>query len=183
MAGGEAASDTPRMAHPPSSYLSPAALEGALQLARDLRDAADDIRVLVSGARIGAGAGGGRIGAAAVAMRDWVGPHRDTFEQLLQHEVASAETTQTRLDDEADAWARFWSEATNARQQRQYDEAMSDHRRAMQHYETDVAAYRSAIETDPSATIYLSAPPRPVAPSPPVPVGVPTAATDYRPTG
>jgi len=85
------------MPHPPSSYLSPAALEGALQLARDLRDAGEDVQVLSSGARVGAG-GGGRAGDAATAMRQWIGPHRETFEQLLANEMASAQLNRTRLD-------------------------------------------------------------------------------------
>ena len=170
------------MSHPPASYLSPVALEGALELAHLLRQAAEDVRFLVAGARAGAG-GGGRAGDAARAMRDWIGPHRDTFERLMGAEAESAELTRSRLDEEADAWAAFWAEATNARRQRLHDEAMSDHRRAVQRYEQDLADYRAAIETDPSATIYLSAPHRPVAPSPPSPVPVPTAAGDYRPTG
>lgn len=170
------------MSHPPSSYLSPAAIEGALQMARHLREASEDVRVLVSGAPVGGG-GGGRVGAAAVAMRNWIGPHRITFEQMIENEVASAETARTRLDDEADAWAQFWADATNARQQRHYDEAMSDHRRAMNRYHQDFAAYQDAIASDPASTIYLPAPRRPIGPTPPVPVSVPTAAGGYRPTG
>lgn len=170
------------MPHPPSSYLSPAVLDGALQLARELRDAGEDVQILSSGARVGAG-GGGRAGDAAMAMRQWIGPHRDTFEQLIQNEMASAQLTRSRLDEEADAWAQFWAEATNARQQRLYEEAMADHRRAVEHYHREFDAYQEAIGTDPSATIYLSAPPRPVGPTPPTPVSVPTAATGYQPTG
>jgi len=170
------------MPHPPSSYLSPAALEGALQLARDLRDAGEDVQLLSSGARVGAG-GGGRAGDAAIAMRQWIGPHRDTFEELMANEMASARLTKTRLDEEADAWASFWAEATNARQQRLYEEAMADHRRAVDHYTTAFNAYQDAIEEDPSSTIYLLAPTRPTGPTPPVPVGIPTAAGDYQPTG
>jgi len=60
---------------------------------------------------------------------------------------------------------------------------MTDHRRAVEHYHTAFNAYQDAIEEDPSSTIYLSAPQRPTGPTPPVPVGVPTAAADYRPTG
>lgn len=170
------------MPHPPSSYLSPAALEGALQFARELRDAGEDVQTMSSGARAGGG-GGGRAGDAATVMRQWIGPHRDTFEELMAAEMRSAQLTRTRLDEEADAWAQFWAEATNARQQRLYEEELADHRRAVEHFNTANAAYQDAIEEDPSSVVFLSAPRRPIGPTPPVPVTVPTAAGDYRPTG
>ena len=171
------------MSYPPSSYLSAAALEGALELARVLRAAAEEIRLLTVGsARAAAGVGGGRVGDAAAATRSWVGPHRDTFDQLHANELDSAQTTRNRLEDEADEWARFWAEATNARQQRQYEEALFDHQRAMANYHREHDAWSEAIATDPSAAIYLSAPTQPTGPSAPRSVTVPTAESDYRST-
>ena len=78
--------------------------------------------------------------------------------------------------------AAFWAEATNARQQRQYEEAMADHRRAVEHYHRESAAYEQAIEADPTSAIYLSPPWHPVGPTRPTPVTVPTAAGGYQPT-
>ncbi len=174
--------DTVDMSYPPSSYLSPTALEGALELARVLRDAAEEIRILTVGTAPAAGAGGGRVGDAAMATREWIGPHRETFERLHANELASAQTTRTRLEDEADDWARFWAQATDARQQRQYEEALFDHQRAMDHYHRAYDDWNEAISNDPSTALHLLAPTRPTAPSPPAPVPVPTAASDYRPT-
>ncbi len=166
------------MSHPPTSYLSPAQLELALDLARLLREASEEIRVL----SLGTSGSGGRAGDAALAMRHWIGPHRDTFERLHADEQASAVTARNRLDDEADAWARFWADATDARQQRLHDEAMADHRLAEANYRREFDAWSEAISADPASTIHLATPIRPQPPAAPSPVVVPTAADDYRPT-
>ncbi len=186
MVGRTGGAETRDMTHPPSSYLSPAALESALDLARLLREASEEIRTLATGGALvggaGGGGGGGRAGDAAMAMRQWIGPHRDTFERLHDDEQASAVTARARLDDEADAWAAFWAQATNARLQRQYDEAMADHRRAAEHFHRQSQAHDDAIALDPSTGAYLPAPVRPIPPDPPTPVEVPTADANYRPT-
>lgn len=160
------------------SYLSQAELELALDLARVLHEASEEVRVL----SLGAGGSGGRAGDAAMAVRHWIGPHRDTFEQLHADEQASAVTARNRLVEEADAWARFWADATEARQDRLHDEAMSDHRRATTDYQREFDAWNEAIANDPSSSIYLTAPVRPRPPTPPPSVVVPTAAGGYRPT-
>ena len=172
------------MSHPPPSALSPAALEHALDLARVLRAASEEIRLLtLGGGLVGPGGGGGRAGDAAQAMTHWIGPHRDTFERLHDDEQAAAVSARLRLDAEANAWAAFWAEATNARLERQHAEAMADHRRAVEHHHRERQAYEEALTVDPSTAIHLAPPASPTPPTPPNPVAVPTAASGYRPTG
>ena len=178
------------MSHPPASYLTPETVEQALVLARELRAASGEIGQLTGGTPVVAvggaaasGLGAGRAGDAAIAAREWVGPHRDTFDRMIDDEAASAEAARSALDDEADAWAGFWAEATNARRQRLYEEAMADHRLASDRYEREFTDYAAALATDPAAASYLGAPRRPERPPVPEWVVAPTAASGYRPTG
>lgn len=178
------------MTYPPASYLSPEDVEAALEMARELQRAAAGVRLLMNGAggvAVGgagaAGLGTGRAGAVAIATREWIGPHRDTFLQLIGDEADSADATTRAMEEEADAWAAFWAEATNARLNRLHDLAMADHRLAMNDYERRLDDYTSAIAADPEAPIWLSPPHRPTAPPAPSPVTVPLAAGGYRPTG
>lgn len=164
------------MPHPAYSYLSPTVLEMALQLARELRRAAGDVATLFNGGS------GGRVADKAIAVEDWVGPHHDTFVRLFDNESASARTTELRLRHEADDWARFWATATNARNDRLYDEAMDRYDVAMGAYRDALADYREAIEEEPGSVTVLSAPRPPTAPVPPPFVPTPTAADDYSPT-
>ena len=172
------------MSHPPSSYLTPETLQLALDLARELRAASDEIARLTTGANtIGAGGGGGREADVAVALRHWIGPHRDRFEQLVANEMESSRAAQRGLDEEADDWAAFWAQATNARRQRLYEGALADHRLALHAYDLEVDRFNEVAAVDPGAIVYLSLPPRPTPPSPPTMVTVPTAASNYQPTG
>lgn len=172
------------VSHLPSSHLHPDTLELALDLARELRAASDQIgRLTVGTNTIGAGGGGGREAAVAVARRHWIGPHRDTFDRLIGNEMESARAAQRCLDDEADEWAVFWADATNAREQRLHEEAMADHRLAASNYHRELDRYNAATSADPATIGYLAAPRRPTPPSPPTRVSVPTAASNYRSTG
>lgn len=170
--------------YPSYSYLSPATIGMALGLARELVAAAEQVRLLVSGPSNNMAMGTfGRAGDRLVAIRHWVGPHRDTFDQLMQNEMESAQLTTERLQQEADAWARFWATATNARNDRLHDEAMADHRQASADHQVRMTEYENAVIDDTSAMQYLRPPMPPVAPTRPPPVSVPTAESGYQPTG
>ena len=102
----------------------------ALDLARELHRASGDVGTLAHGGAAAAYLfGGGRSADRQVAVQEWIGPHRDTFDLLFANEMDSARTTETRLVDEAEAWAAFWALAVNARNQRLHDEAMARHPR------------------------------------------------------
>jgi hypothetical protein len=176
--------------HPPASYLSPEDVEAALEMARELQRAAAGVRLLMngaSGAAVGGagavGLGTGRAAAVAIATREWIGPHRDTFLQLIEDEVGSADATTRAMEEEADAWAAFWAEATNARLNRLHELAMADHRLAMNDYERRLDDYTATIAADPATLGWLSPPRRPTAPPAPSPVAVPRAVGGYRATG
>ncbi len=173
------------MTYPSYSYLTPATIGMALQLARELRQAAADLGRLTSGAAVAYNysGGGGRVADKAVAVQDWIGPHRDTFESLFDNEMDSARTTGIRLGEEADAWARFWATAINARNDRLHDEALDRYRDNMGTYQSLVQDYHDAVDEDPQMQELLSLPSPPSAPSRPSPVTVPTAASGYQPTG
>lgn len=170
------------MSYPSYSYLSPATLNMALDLARVLRGASEDVSTLAFGESSAVGLSMGRAGDRIVATRGWVGPHRDTFDRLMDNELDSARTTTLRLAAEADAWARFWARATNARNNRLHDEAMAAFNSDVDSYETASLAYQDAIGTDPEAAVYLRAPIAPVAPSRPPYVTAPTAENNYWPS-
>lgn len=176
------------MSYPPSSYLSPEDVASALEMARELQDGATRLRALIDGIGGGPPSGmggivGGRAGAVSMATRKWVGPHRDTFLQLIDDEVGSAADAERAMEEEAEAWAAFWADATNARLQRLHDLAMADHRMAMDHFDRALDDYSSTIAENPAAIGYTSAPSRPVPPPPPTLVTTPTAAGGYQPTG
>lgn len=170
------------MPHPPYSYLDPSVVVLALDLARELRQAADDVDTLANGGT-GPGGTGGRAGDKAIAVREWIGPHRSTFEALFDNETDSARTTVRRLQSEARAWAWFWALATNARNDRIHDEAMGRYEADMRVYRVLAEDYRTAIQTDPATAAVLYPPQPPTAPQRPPPVASPAEATDFRPTG
>lgn len=153
----------------------------ALELARVLLAASEDVSNLAFGEASAMSMSAGRAGDRSVATREWVGPHRDTFDQLIENELDSARTTRIRLADEADAWSRFWAMATNARNSRLHDQAMTNFSTGMDTYETNALAYQEAIEEDPEAAIYISAPSPPVRPTRAAYVSPPTASNNYWP--
>ncbi|MEM7272898.1 MAG: hypothetical protein AAF547_07455 [Actinomycetota bacterium] len=170
--------------YPSYSYLSPATIGMALDLARELHGAAEEVRLLVSGETAAIFMGvSGRAGDRVVAIRDWIGPHRDTFDRLMENEFDSARVTTERLIEEAEAWARFWAMAINARNDRLHDEAMTTFDRNQTAYEDRLADYQETIAIDPAAAAHVYPPTAPRAPTRPPPVSVPSAANDYRPTG
>jgi hypothetical protein len=172
------------MSYPSYSYLTPGVLEMALDLARHLRQAAEDISNLTDGGSVAYSyAVGGRSGDKAVAVKDWVGPHHDTFEQLFDNELGSAGETRTKLGEEADAWAQFWATATNARNARLYDAALDTYNVRMTAYNDQVDQYQAMVEEDPdnAPNMYIGMPPP--APARAAVVTAPTHATDYQPTG
>lgn len=162
------------MSHASYSYLDPSTLELALDLARRLSEASTTVADLTGGAS-------GRMADKAIAVREWVGPHRDTFELLFENEMSSAGLAESRLEDEADDWARFWAMAMNARNDRLYDEATNAYNIGMSAYRDRLQSYHDAIEEQPDLITMLSAPSPPVAPTRAPLVVAPTAATGYRP--
>lgn len=166
------------MTHPAFSYLTPAALEAALAMARRLRAASSEIGRLVG---VGGAGQGGRIGAKAIAAVDWIGPHHVVFERRFGAELDSATAARARMDEEADAWADFWARATNARNQRLHDEAQAVYLKRRVAHDRLVADYQRAVASGVPPGIEPPAGPHPPVPRPPVPV--PTATTDYTPTG
>jgi hypothetical protein len=171
------------MTHPAYSYLTPDMLELALDMARRLHGASMDVSMLANGGYGSGGSfsGGGRLTDRSVAVREWVGPHRDTFDLLFDNEMASADTTWQRLADEADEWARFWAMATNARNQRLYDEAMQAFNTRMDAYQDLVQERQDALDEDPDAEVG-TLPSPPIAPGRPAMVSVPVRPT-YAATG
>lgn len=172
------------MFYPAYSYLSPGILAMALDLARELRQAESDVSSLSFGASVSVSyVAGSRAADRQVAVKDWVGAHRDTFEQLFENEQQSVEATVAALSDEADAWAEFWATATNARADRLYDEAMEDHRTVMWHYQDRVDDYHDAVAEDPDnpPVFHIGLPPSP--PSPPQHVTTPVAQNNYAAIG
>ncbi|MEM7324753.1 MAG: hypothetical protein AAF531_16820 [Actinomycetota bacterium] len=170
------------MSYPAYSYLTPSTLNMALELARVLLAASEDVSTLGFGEANAMSLGTGRAGDRLVATREWIGPHRDTFEQLMENELDSARTTKLRLATEADAWSRFWARATNARNDRLHDEAMTVFGQSMDTYQERATAYGDKIEQDPEAAIFLTAPSPPTAPTRPPYVAAPTAASNYWPS-
>lgn len=170
------------MSYPSYSYLAPSTLNMALELARVLLAASEDVSTLGFGEASAMSMSTGRSGDRLMATREWVGPHRDTFDQLMENELDSARTTRLRLASEADAWSQFWARATNARNNRLHDEAMATFNAGMDRYTEAATAYGEAIETDPEAAIYLSAPSPPVSPTRPPYVTAPTAANNFWPS-
>lgn len=174
------------MTYPSYSYLTPATLEMALRLARELRRASGEIgRLANGGAAIAYNylGTGGRTGDKATAVKDWIGPHHDTFELLFDNEMSSAGTTEDRLAEEADAWAAFWATAINARNARLHDEAVGRYSSAMSAYQTQAQSYSDAVAEDPELANVMYMPSPPMAPTRPPLVTTPTAAGDYQPTG
>lgn len=170
------------MSYPSYSYLTPPTINMALELARVLLAASEDVSRLAFGEASAMSLGAGRAGDRVVAARQWVGPHRDTFDQLMENEFDSARATRSALAAEADAWSRFWATAMNARNDRLHDEAVTSFNRSMDIYAERAADYRAAIETDPEAAVFLQAPTSPEAPIRPRFLTAPTAATNYQPT-
>lgn len=171
------------MTYPSYAYLTPDTLEMALDMARRLHAASMDVSQLAKGG-YGSGysfQGGGRVSDHSTAVRQWVGPHRDTFDLMFTNEMDSADTTWQRLAEEADEWARFWATATNARNERLHDEAMAAYHTRMDAYQDLVEERQAQIEEDPD--VYLgSLPSPPTAPGRPAMVAVPVGPS-YTPTG
>ncbi|MGH1492746.1 MAG: hypothetical protein ACRBK7_25690 [Acidimicrobiales bacterium] len=172
------------MTYPSYSYLPETTLAQALHLARELHGASSDISRLAHGASgYGLYGSAGRSGDKSVATANWIGPHRETFESLFENEMQSVRATERALEIEADAWARFWARAINARNDRLYDQAMLSYHDAMMVYRHQSEAYHEASDGDPADQRYLSPPSLPSAPSRRPFVVAPTAASGYQPTG
>lgn len=145
---------------------SDADLQMALQAARELWDAADRLSRLAFGQGsmgwdYSYSTPGNRAGDKAVAVKDWIGPTRDTFEDQLYHnEAQSAEDSITAMQDEARAWAAFWKEAIEARERREHSSAMVSHREAVEDHQEAILEAQEAGDT-----LYLGA--GPVAPPDP----------------
>ncbi len=154
------------MPYPTYSYLDEETMRAALDLARVLQAAAESIGRLTNGGAVG----GGRRRDKEQVVQDWIGPTRDTFELLFDNERESAAHARQRLTEEADGWAGFWATATNARNDRLYDEAV--HR-----YELTLDDYRRRLSESADAGLSERPPHAPVR-SPPV--STPTRGTDYR---
>ena len=150
------------MTYPSYSYLSPSTLDMALQLARVLLKASEDVSTLGFGEASANSLGMGRSGDRFVATREWIGPHRETFDQLMENELDSARITVRRLESEADAWSFFWSRATNARIDRLHDEGMARHDRHMDVYAEQVLAYQEAMAEDENPGYYIGGPTPPM---------------------
>lgn len=170
------------MPHPSYSYLTPETLEMALDLARSLRHGSQEVTTLAYGGGVGY-EGGGRTGDKYTAARDWVGPHKDTFELLFNNERDSIAQTLSQMNDEADAWAEFWATAINARNARLHEEAVNRHNAAMGAYRQQAADAWEAANEDPDnpQVVYLPSPP--IAPTPKPLVTTPTWGMNYQPTG
>jgi len=177
------------MTYPSYSYLPETTLDQALHLARELHGASSNVSRLAHGASgYGLYGSAGRAGDKSVATASWVGPHRETFESLFENEMQSVRATERALENEADAWARFWARAINARNDRLYDQAMISYHDAMMVYRYQSEAYSEASDTeasdgDQTDQHYLVPPTLPSAPNRRPTVAAPTAASGYQPTG
>jgi hypothetical protein len=154
----------------------------ALELARVLLAASEDVSTLGFGEASAMSMSAGRSGDQMMATREWIGPHRDTFDQLMENELDSARTTRLRLESEADAWSQFWARATNARNDRLHDEAMTAFRSSMERYDDQMESYNDAIESDDTSAGYYRPPIPPTSPTRAPYVSAPTAATNYWPS-
>lgn len=171
--------------YPSYSYLDPGTLELALEMARRLQRAAADVLRLADGGPAVAYnhlGGGGRAAAAAGAVVNWLGPHRNRFELLIADDVEMARAAAGRLSDEADAWARFWATATDARNGRIHDELMAEHAGRLAAYGRELELYHSRAEVDPASAVAMTRPSPPRPPVRPPPVPLPTAHSRYRQT-
>ncbi len=136
-------------------------LQMALEASRALWNAADRLSRLAFGAGNSGwdysySTSGNRSGDKAVAVKDWIGPTRDTFEDQLYHnEAQSAEDSITAMEDEARAWASFWKEAIEARERREHATAMESYRDAQDEYQEAVLEAQEAGDT-----LYLGSGPR-----------------------
>ncbi len=163
------------MPYPSYSYLEPELLRSALDMARTLGDAAAMVdRLTFGGAASGRG-DGGRQQAVRTVIGEWIGPARDTFDLLVGNERDAAVVAASRLAEDAEAWARFWATATNARNDRLYDEAVQAYELTMLEYERDLVTNATASSV---SGIGLR-PPGPPVRSPPV--YPPTIGANYHP--
>lgn len=170
--------------YPRASSLDPTRLQSALDLARTLAEASAEIARITGIGTASPSGGGDRGEAVAIALRVWLGPHRRSFEQLYANETESARLARRRLAEEADAWARFWADATNARIEREHEEALEVYRARLVTHRERLERHRAATSIAPELAAAVPHPgPRPLPPSRPDAVPVPSAAAGYRPTG
>lgn len=164
------------MSYPPYSYLPPATVDIALDMARELRRASTEVAEL---SRTGPE---NRRAAQAHVIETWSGPAQAEFLAKCREEVHSALAVERELANEAEEFARFWATATNARIDRLHQEALDRHHQEMRRYDSNLVAYHQRLE----GTVMEQAPARPTAPVPPTRpdvVATPRAENQYRPTG
>ena len=115
---------------------SPAELQKALDAARALHGGAQRLHNAAFGAAYSYSSET-RAADKGIAVREWIGTTRDTFESdLYKNEVESVNESIREMRNEASAWADFWAEAT---EEREYNEAMEQHSVMVSRHEESVA--------------------------------------------